>query len=1081
MKYKYLLICIIALINTASFAQLTDFYLDVVKTEETCFGNATLTCNTANTNPLASLRYAVYKYPNLTVPVSVQNTNHIGNLGAGDYKVIVTQILNPFSNFQEKDITINHVDSPIDYDIISGNTNCSQRGQISINVNLGIATGYEIISGPVVIPRQPSNIFTNLPAGTYNIRIFNECNVGEVTTYTLVLNTVSLEISDPQYSTATATNCSMLTVQNTISAPEGSSINYPIQVEYTINIPNGNPPHVITHTITSGNIQDLEVSHDFEIFPNDYNYSIKITDNCNSVYTKAGMIFSVKPEVSVSDEDIPPCGKKYLTLSVSNFKAPLTINFINPGFDVSVYNTQHPGPFNNGSIAYGSNTNPFPEGVYTIQVTDACGRTGVGIGEIKYNRPEPTVRGTNNGCFSEFGRISIQLSGRDIVSATIIIAPSVYTPGTPHDVSASIINGRLTLNNMPVGMYKIKFTDECGIDYIEDVEVPPFVERRFTVLSTPHCNAGHGAVRVRSLNGRLTQMSIVAAPAGITVPMDVSANIDSAGDCYITNLPAGNYTFQGEDACGIQRSVNALVDGYRPDTTPFTFLPNCGAFDIELSDVVPLDDATYWLQKRNPVTGAWGHPENGAQYTEGNVPDNINSIELQNNRTSYNFMFSGEFRLIKNFSSYADGAATANCIDLLGEFSYDMGLKIRSAYKLSCNGHPNDVYIDAVNGLQPYTYRIVSKDGLPFTLNNGNNPIFANLAPAIYDFEVEDACGNFAPSTLNIRLLPSLVDAAMPNDMVVCTDTSVLTGYEYDLHTQDAAILHGQSPALYTVTYHLSLADANNGNNPLPDIIRNTMNHQVVYARVVHNLISICHETVNFKLQVGRQPVVTMPVQHYVCEQGSVTLTADAGFDKYEWSTGQITRSITVNTPGIYTVKVTDITNNVPCSTTVDVKVDQSSVATITEVHTEDWTVTNNTITVITSGYGNYQYSLDGIHYQDSNVFYGLPIGLYKIYVKDRFGCGIKDDEVVLLNYPKFFTPNGDGTNEKWRIKFSQFEPGLMVYIFDRYGKLITGFDSQAPGWDGTLNGKPLPSTDYWFVVERQSGRVYKGHFSMIR
>ncbi|HYD92771.1 MAG TPA: T9SS type B sorting domain-containing protein [Flavobacterium sp.] len=53
--------------------------------------------------------------------------------------------------------------------------------------------------------------------------------------------------------------------------------------------------------------------------------------------------------------------------------------------------------------------------------------------------------------------------------------------------------------------------------------------------------------------------------------------------------------------------------------------------------------------------------------------------------------------------------------------------------------------------------------------------------------------------------------------------------------------------------------------------------------------------------------------------------------------------------------------------------------------------------------------------------------------------------------------------------------------MFDRYGKLITGFGPNSPGWDGTLNGKKLPSTDYWFVVKRQNGKEYKGHFSMIR
>ena len=108
-------------------------------------------------------------------------------------------------------------------------------------------------------------------------------------------------------------------------------------------------------------------------------------------------------------------------------------------------------------------------------------------------------------------------------------------------------------------------------------------------------------------------------------------------------------------------------------------------------------------------------------------------------------------------------------------------------------------------------------------------------------------------------------------------------------------------------------------------------------------------------------------------------------------------------------------------------------------------------------------------------------MGRHFVYVRDKNGCGIAKDEVYLLTYPKFFTPNGDGENETWRIKFAHAEPDMDVHIYDRYGKLITSFKGSSPGWDGTMNGYKLPSTDYWFVVKRQDGKEFKGHFSMIR
>ena len=83
--------------------------------------------------------------------------------------------------------------------------------------------------------------------------------------------------------------------------------------------------------------------------------------------------------------------------------------------------------------------------------------------------------------------------------------------------------------------------------------------------------------------------------------------------------------------------------------------------------------------------------------------------------------------------------------------------------------------------------------------------------------------------------------------------------------------------------------------------------------------------------------------------------------------------------------------------------------------------------------------------------------------------------------YPKFFTPNGDGYNDFWKIKFSENEPHLMVTIFDRYGKFIKQFGSSSQGWDGNYLGEQLPSTDYWFVVTRENGKEFKGHFTLKR
>src|SRR5690606_34555043 len=151
--------------------------------------------------------------------------------------------------------------------------------------------------------------------------------------------------------------------------------------------------------------------------------------------------------------------------------------------------------------------------------------------------------------------------------------------------------------------------------------------------------------------------------------------------------------------------------------------------------------------------------------------------------------------------------------------------------------------------------------------------------------------------------------------------------------------------------------------------------------------------------------------------------------------------------------------------------------------------VDNNTVTVHVVPTDNvnttYLYSLDmpGGPFQESNFFEHVTPGIHTVYVYDVNGCGIVSKDIAVLGIPKFFTPNGDGINDTWDIigMNTLFYQNSTIYIYDRYGKLITGVDPKGKGWDGMYNGTPLPSTDYWYVVILDDGRTVKGHFSMVR
>ena len=85
------------------------------------------------------------------------------------------------------------------------------------------------------------------------------------------------------------------------------------------------------------------------------------------------------------------------------------------------------------------------------------------------------------------------------------------------------------------------------------------------------------------------------------------------------------------------------------------------------------------------------------------------------------------------------------------------------------------------------------------------------------------------------------------------------------------------------------------------------------------------------------------------------------------------------------------------------------------------------------------------------------------------------------MDYPRFFTPNGDGFNDTWEIKNLSSQPNAIVNIFDRYGKLVYSFKGNGYGWDGRMRNKMLPSDDYWFTITLENGKTVKSHFSLKR
>lgn len=217
----------------------------------------------------------------------------------------------------------------------------------------------------------------------------------------------------------------------------------------------------------------------------------------------------------------------------------------------------------------------------------------------------------------------------------------------------------------------------------------------------------------------------------------------------------------------------------------------------------------------------------------------------------------------------------------------------------------------------------------------------------------------------------------------------------------------------------------------------------------------------------------------------------------FEWKIGNNTQVLSTNssfTPtstGTYSVLVTNKTTG--CQRKNTTIVESSSPP---QVHAEITTANfanKHTIFVKASNFetlSSFEFSLDNGPWKTSTyndyTFKDVAPGIHKITVRDTNGCGEVTVELLVLGYPKFFTPNNDSYNDTWKIIGLDNFSKVKIYIFNRYGKLLKQLSPNSSGWDGTYNGSPLPSSDYWFKVDytdtkNNTSHQFKGHFSLKR
>ncbi|WP_047547153.1 T9SS type B sorting domain-containing protein [Psychroserpens sp. Hel_I_66] len=342
------------------------------------------------------------------------------------------------------------------------------------------------------------------------------------------------------------------------------------------------------------------------------------------------------------------------------------------------------------------------------------------------------------------------------------------------------------------------------------------------------------------------------------------------------------------------------------------------------------------------------------------------------------------------------------------------------------------------------------------------------------------------------------VELQISNNTVVIPTLEACDGDEVDgfadFNLNDiTTAISSQIPVDATVSFYLTEMDAFSETDSVSGTFQNTIpNLQTIYVKVEND--NQCYSISTADLAVLYTPLLSEDETFTYCLNSfpeTITLFGGVLNDApnnyyYEWLFNGVSTEVNttfndINEVGVYTVIVTDPNG---CSSSRTITVLPSSDPVIEDVLISEGTQ-NNTVTIIASGDGEFEYAVDNPDgaFQISNTFTNVSPGFHTIFVRDINGCGISEKLISVLGFPKFFTPNGDPFHERWQIYGvnSQFNQGTNIQIFNRYGKLLTQFTNESAGWDGTLNGQPLPSDDYWFLATFLDGRTFTGHFSLRR
>lgn len=1047
------------LFSSVTQAQFADFSFSVVQTNETCESNGTLSFSVQNTTPNAVITYSIYLLPNTVNPITVTTQNNYTGLNSGNYLIIATQNLAGQNNSQQQTVTILNQIVPLQYQLQGQNAVCINNGKITVNVTQGQAVNFEIISGPILKPLQPSNIFTGLSAGVYLVRVYDNCGNAVTQTFTLFESPTSINISP--VNTVTIIDCEHAIINQTISAGTGV-IFYPLTIVYTVTLPSGQT-EVVTQTLTTGNDSFITIAQNIPITIGEIvTYSLSIVDGCGTTFNGSGSL-SIPTTVPNIFTTSNGCGansyKVQNATSVIVIEAPAAFSFPLPHNVATSGNNEYP-------------LTDYPPGQYKLEVTNLCGVVSTLTFTISGSNVGPPFISVRLGCANGFG--SLKIGGSvNIVSAQLLEAPAAADFTLPMDVSSLLFGSPLSvhMSSLPAGDYKFSVVDACSTTHILTASIQSYQESK-TVNVIEHCGSfdlflNHVTTPIVQMTYFLQKFNVNGNNWVHPITNNPGSELDLTNNSTKYNIAtSGHFRIIGKNFIygNGTSSINCtlVIEEFDFYSLPkiisvYSFACDTGGFDVFVS-AAGISDLSYKVIAKNGVSMQ--------------INNATNPLFTNLNAGMYTFQVE-------------DGCGNI----LIGDFEV---------------GSSQNFPIVAEN-LCPQLNATLSVPNFHF-LNyewwKGGNPstiLSTTSSLSLPDFNPTTDSGNY-----HVRIYY----AASPNS---CIDLQM----DYLIEVSDYILNAGENT---TKQYcgnpgNIDLFTVRNG-SPDPNgtwvdlsntgLLNDSTFNTTSLTQGIYNfkyiLTGLCNQIDSAVIQITIYPLlgdVEIDVNQLICAGETINLTTDYIANAvYFWqgpnefsSTSQnpVIENATILNAGIYTllVKLGQCESEL-ISVDIQVKILPNFKITANcvkddsdyqlEAMPKDTTLNSDDFT--------YSWSNASGYLGSSNVIsiLGKEAGIYSVMVTDNDGCSTTISYEVkgtVCKIPKGISPNNDGENDY--LNLAGFDVKNII-IYSRYGRIVYEKKNYLNEWYGQdYNGRNLPDATYFYHLETYTGKEIVGWIYVIR